>query len=70
MVCLGVESEYYSNSLRELRGLTLWDKIWKSSIKYDLFFFKKEYYSEYYSNQTHQEPKAKCCEYFLFIFMK
>jgi hypothetical protein len=35
------ESEYYSNSLRELRGLTLWDKIWKNWIKYDLFLKKK-----------------------------
>jgi hypothetical protein len=29
MVRLGVKSEYYSNSLRKLRGLTLWNKIWK-----------------------------------------
>jgi hypothetical protein len=36
MVRLGVESEYYSNSLLELRGLTLWDKIWKY-----LNFFEK-----------------------------
>jgi hypothetical protein len=27
IIRLGVESEYYSNSLRKLRGLTLWDKI-------------------------------------------
>jgi hypothetical protein len=27
MVRLGVEYEYYSNTLCELRGLTLWDKI-------------------------------------------
>jgi hypothetical protein len=53
MVCLGVESEYYSNLLRELRGLTLWDKIWKSWIKYNLFLKKVEYYSEYYLTQTH-----------------
>jgi len=30
MVRLGIESEYYSNTLHELRSLTLWDKIWKN----------------------------------------
>jgi len=46
MVRLGVESEYYLDLLCELRGLTLWDKIWKIWIKYDLFLKKVEYYSE------------------------
>jgi hypothetical protein len=38
-VCLGVESEYYSNTLRELRSLTLWDKIWKNLKKLNKIWF-------------------------------
>jgi hypothetical protein len=35
-----LKSEFNFNSLREFWDLTLWDKIWKSQIKYDLFFKK------------------------------
>jgi hypothetical protein len=47
-VHLGVEFEYYFNLLCKLRDLTLWDKIWKNWIKYNLFLKKiVEYYSTF-----------------------